>query len=205
LVIANHSNAFLDELSNKIAATPCATMLTASIADAYRSGVDKFAKLVKRRAHVEGGAALFTTDAKTFLDREELMEEIFGPSTLVVECESSERMLDVARALEGQLTATIHASDSDDYAGLLKILETKVGRIVFNGFPTGVEVLPSMVHGGPYPATSDGRSTSVGTHAIERFTRYVAWQSAPEAALPDELKESNPLRIARLIDGRLTP
>ncbi|HJT15924.1 MAG TPA: aldehyde dehydrogenase (NADP(+)), partial [Thermoanaerobaculia bacterium] len=203
LVIANHSNQFLDELSRKIAATPCATMLTPAIADAYRSGVAKFATLAERRAHVEGGAALFTTDAKAFLDREELMEEVFGPSTLVVECESHERMLAVARALEGQLTATIHAADGDDFADLLKILETKVGRVVFNGYPTGVEVLPSMVHGGPYPATSDGRSTSVGTRAIERFTRYVAWQNAPDSALPDELRESNPLGIARMVDGRL--
>jgi NADP-dependent aldehyde dehydrogenase len=203
LVIAAHSNEFLDELSKKIAATPCATMLTPSIAGAYRSGVEKFATLANRRAHVEGGAALFTTDAETFLDREELMQEVFGPSTLVVECESRERMLDVARALEGQLTATIHANDGDDYSDLLKILETKAGRIVFNAFPTGVEVVPAMVHGGPYPATSDGRSTSVGTHAIERFTRYVAWQNAPDDTLPDELKESNPLAIRRMVDGRV--
>ncbi|HLJ74623.1 MAG TPA: aldehyde dehydrogenase (NADP(+)) [Thermoanaerobaculia bacterium] len=202
LIIANPSNTFLDELSKKIAATPCAPMLTPSIADAYRSGVEKFAKLVNRRTHVDGGAALFTTNAKTFLGREELMEEVFGPSTLVVECDTRDRMLDVARALEGQLTATIHANEGDDYAELVRILETKAGRVVFNGFPTGVEVLPAMVHGGPYPATSDGRSTSVGTHAIERFTRYVAWQNAPDAALPDELKESNPHGVRRMVDGR---
>ena len=129
------------------------------------------------------------------------MEEVFGPSTLVVDCDSRERMLEVARSLEGQLTATIHASDGDDYRELIRILETKVGRIVFNGFPTGVEVVPAMVHGGPYPATSDARSTSVGTRAIERFTRLVAWQNAPDDALPDELKESNPLAIRRLVDG----
>ena len=204
LVIAAHSNEFLDELAEKIAATPCAPMLTPTIAGAYRSGVEKFATIANRRSFVDGGAALFTADAATFLHREELMEEVFGPSTLVVECESREAMLEVARAIEGQLTATIHADDDDDFNELLRIVETKAGRVVFNGYPTGVEVVPAMVHGGPYPATSDGRSTSVGTRAIERFTRYVAWQNAPDAALPDELKEANPLRIARLVDGQRT-
>lgn len=201
LVIATKANAFVEDLAKKMSATPCATMLTTSIADAYRSGVERFASLADRRAFVEGGAALFTADARTFLQHEELMEEVFGPSTLVVDCDSRERMLEVARSLEGQLTATIHASDGDDYQELIRILETKVGRIVFNGFPTGVEVVPAMVHGGPYPATSDARSTSVGTRAIERFTRLVAWQNAPDDALPDELKESNPLAIRRLVDG----
>ena len=97
-------------------------------------------------------------------------------------------MLEVARALEGQLTATIHANEGDDYQDLLKILETKAGRIVFNGYPTGVEVVPAMVHGGPYPATSDGRSTSVGTRAIERFTRPIAWQNAPDEILPEKAR-----------------
>ncbi|PYQ59510.1 MAG: aldehyde dehydrogenase (NADP(+)) [Acidobacteria bacterium] len=202
LVIANHANEFVDDLAKRMAATQCAPMLTSSIADAYRDGVEKFATLADRRAFVDSGAALFITNATRFLEQEELMDEVFGPSTLVVECESRERMLEVARALEGQLTATIHADDGDDYQDLLKILETKVGRVVFNGYPTGVEVVPAMVHGGPYPATSDGRSTSVGTRAIERFTRFVAWQNAPEGALPDELKESNPLGIRRIVDGR---
>ncbi len=203
LVIANETNAFVEDLGKRMAATPCAPMLTSSIVDAYRAGVERFASLANRRAFVEGGAALFTTNASAFLEREELMEEVFGPSTVVVECESRERMLDVARALEGQLTATIHASDSDDYRDLLNILETKVGRVIFNGYPTGVEVVPAMVHGGPYPASSDGRSSSVGTRAIERFTRFVAWQNAPDEVLPDELKESNPLGIRRMVDGRL--
>jgi NADP-dependent aldehyde dehydrogenase len=108
--------------------------------------------------------------------------------------------------LEGQLTATIHANDQDlsSGAGLLAALEAKVGRLVFNGFPTGVEVCHAMVHGGPYPATSDGRSTSVGTRAIFRFTRQVCYQDFPDAILPDELKEDNPLGIWRLVDGQIT-
>ena len=147
LVIASESSAFLDTLSAKMSATPCAPMLTTSIAGAYREGVERFASLADRRAFVDGGAALFTADAKTFLEREELRDEVFGPSTLVVHCDSRERMLDVARSLEGQLTATIHADEGDEVEELLRILETKAGRVVFNGFPTGVEVVPAMVHG----------------------------------------------------------
>ena len=109
------------------------------------------------------------------------------------------------RTLEGQLTGTIHGTEEDlrENRELLAILETKVGRLVFNGFPTGVEVCHAMVHGGPYPATSDGRSTSVGTRAIFRFTRQVCFQSFPNVALPDELKEENPVGIWRMVDGQL--
>ena len=114
-------------------------------------------------------------------------------------------MLAAARKLEGQLTATIHGT-AEELAGwhdLVLTLETKAGRLVFNAFPTGVEVCHAMVHGGPYPATADGRSTSVGTRAIERFVRPVCYQGYPDAALPDELKEANPLGIRRLVDGKL--
>ncbi|HYS52737.1 MAG TPA: aldehyde dehydrogenase (NADP(+)) [Thermoanaerobaculia bacterium] len=203
LVIAREPGPFVEELAKRMAATPSAPMLTPSIADAYQAGVARFTSLANRRAFVEGGAALFATNAATFLDHEELMEEVFGPSTLVVEIDDREQLLEIARRLEGQLTATIHAAEGEigEYRELIQILETKVGRIVFNGYPTGVEVVPAMVHGGPYPATSDGRSTSVGTRAIERFARPVAWQNAPEAALPEELRESNPLGIARMVDS----
>jgi NADP-dependent aldehyde dehydrogenase len=204
LVITTAANEFVEDLGTRMAATPRAPMLTPAIADAYRAGVARFGSLVERRAFVEEGAALFTTDASTFLKHEELREENFGPSTIVVECDRREHLLEIARALEGQLTATVHAAEGelDEYRDLLAILESKAGRIVFNGYPTGVEVVPSMVHGGPYPATSDGRSTSVGTRAIERFTRPVAWQNAPDDMLPDELKESNPLGIRRMVDGK---
>jgi 2,5-dioxopentanoate dehydrogenase len=204
LVVTIAAEKFIDDLGKRMAATPSAPMLTPAIADSYRAGVARFAALVERRAFVEGGAVLFATNASTFLAQHELMDEVFGPSTLVVQCEERQRLLDVAGALEGQLTVSVHAADGElaEYGDLLAILETKAGRIVFNGYPTGVEVVPAMVHGGPYPATSDGRSTSVGTRAIERFTRPVAFQNAPEEALPDELKESNPLGIRRLVDGR---
>ena len=114
-------------------------------------------------------------------------------------------MLEAAGKLEGQLTATIHGlpEELNTHRELVEILTVKAGRIIFNSFPTGVEVAHAMTHGGPYPSTSDGRSTSVGTRAIERFLRPVSFQNFPGAALPDELKEANPLGIWRLVDGML--
>ncbi len=152
------------------------------------------------------GSALFDTDAKSFLEDPGLASEIFGPATLLVRYSNREQVLQVARGLEGHLTATIHGTEEDlrEFSDLLAILEEKVGRLVFNGFPTGVEVSHAMVHGGPYPATSDGRSTSVGSQAIFRFCRPVCYQDFPDAALPPELKESNPLNIWRMLDGEIT-
>ena len=116
------------------------------------------------------------------------------------------QMLQIARNLEGHLTATIHGTEQDlaKNSDLVEILEQKVGRLVFNGFPTGVEVSHAVIHGGPFPATWDGRSTSVGSMAILRFTRPVCFQGFPNEALPAELQDSNPLKIWRMIDGKLT-
>ena len=206
---------FLQKIESLIAGTPPGTMLTADLCSAYRDGVTKFSQTagVQQVAGVNAGAGpgralagavLFATDASNFLTNHALMDEVFGPSTLVVQCASHEEMLTAARKLEGQLTATIHGTLDDLAANgdLLAILETKVGRIVFNGFPTGVEVCHAMTHGGPYPATSDGRSTSVGTRAISRFARPVCFQNFPDAALPEELKEANPLNLWRIVDGQ---
>ena len=148
--------------------------------------------------------ALFETDAASFL-KSDLDEEIFGPTTLLVNHSGRDQMLAIARSLDGHLTATIHGTEKDlrEYADLVAILENKVGRLIFNGFPTGVEVTHAMVHGGPYPATSDGRSTSVGSQAIFRFARLACYQDFPDGALPDELKNSNPLGIWRAVDGEL--
>jgi alpha-ketoglutaric semialdehyde dehydrogenase len=142
----------------------------------------------------------------TFEKYPELGDELFGPSTLVVRCGSPEDLNRVARSLAGHLTATIQGTPEDlaQYSTLVSILEKKAGRLIFNGFPTGVEVCPSMQHGGPYPATTDSRTTSVGTDAILRFARPVAYQSFPETSLPLELRDANPLSIWRMIDGRLT-
>jgi 2,5-dioxopentanoate dehydrogenase len=151
------------------------------------------------------GSALFETHAATFLAAH-LDTEIFGPTTLLVQNLSRDQILAIAHSLDGHLTATIHGTEQDlhDFAELITILENKVGRLVFNGFPTGVEVCHAMVHGGPYPSTSDGRSTSVGTQAIFRFTRPVCYQGFPDEALPQELKNANPLRIWRMVDGQMT-
>jgi NADP-dependent aldehyde dehydrogenase len=205
---------FLQKLENLISTTPAGTMLTTGICAAYHAGVEKFSRtpgvrqvaLAKATA-TNAGASLFVTDAKTFFNNHNLMDEVFGPSTLFVECSSRAEMLAAAKKLEGQLTATVHSLPEEFAANreLISLLETKAGRLVFNGFPTGVEVCHAMTHGGPFPSTADGRSTSVGTRAIERFLRPVSFQNFPDDALPDELKEANPLGIWRLVDGKLKP
>ena len=207
---------FLQKLKALIAGTPAGTMLTPSICSEYQAGLEKFSHLpgvlrvgeAAARASAGGAsgqAALFVTEADTFLRQASLMDEVFGPSTLVVRCPSHADMVTAAAHLEGQLTATVHGTP-DDLAvnrDLLEILETKAGRLLCNGFPTGVEVCHAMMHGGPYPATADGRSTSVGTRAITRFLRPICYQNFAEAALPEALKDSNPLGLWRLVDGQL--
>jgi 2,5-dioxopentanoate dehydrogenase len=207
---------FLQRLEALMAGTPAGTMLTASICSEYHAGLEKFSQVpgVRRvganpaRASADGAwaqTALFVTEADTFLKNHALMDEVFGPSTLVVLCSSRVVMVTAATHLEGQLTATVHGTPEDLTANsdLFAILETKVGRLLCNGFPTGVEVCHAMMHGGPYPATADGRTTSVGTRAITRFLRPICYQNFPEAALPDALKDSNPLGLWRLVDGQL--
>jgi NADP-dependent aldehyde dehydrogenase len=205
------AKAFAEKLGELMDGSPACTMLTPGISAAYRGGVAARAQqataMVRRDVEngCQTGAALFQTDAASYLAAPELGAEIFGPTTLLVASSDREQMLEIARALEGHLTATVHGTEDDlgEFSELLAILETKVGRLVFNGFPTGVEVCPAMVHGGPFPATSDGRWTSVGTRAIVRFARLVCYQNFPDAALPDELKNGNPLGLRRLVDGSL--
>ena len=206
---------FKQKLEGLMQATPPGTMLTPSICSEYHEGLKRFSGVKGVRTAQDGAkstkqgeavAALFTTDAATFLANDNLTAEVFGPSTLVVECSSRTELLTAAEKLEGQLTATVHGTPEElqSYGDLLQLLETKAGRLLCNGFPTGVEVCHAMNHGGPYPATADGRSTSVGTRAITRFTRPVCYQNFPDAALPDPLKESNPLALLRLVDGKPT-
>jgi NADP-dependent aldehyde dehydrogenase len=146
---------------------------------------------------------LWQIDAASALAQPELTQEVFGPSTLVVRYANAAQLEHLVRSLEGSLTATVHALPEEllAQAALLSLLARKAGRLVFNQFPTGVEVNHAMVHGGPFPATSDGRSTSVGTHALERFTRLIAYQNFPDDALPAELRNANPRGIWRLLDG----
>jgi alpha-ketoglutaric semialdehyde dehydrogenase len=149
---------------------------------------------------------LFESTTTAFASDASLQDEVFGPTTLLVTYGAKQELLAAAHAMEGHLTATIHGTEQDllEHRELIALLESKVGRLLFNGFPTGVEVCHAMVHGGPYPATSDGRSTSVGTQAIYRFARPVCYQDFPDAALPDELKDSNPLGILRMVNGSKT-
>lgn len=199
-------------LSAKIGGTVPATMLNSGIHAAYvksvtkreaEAGVKTHAALEWPSAANAAPAVLFEVAAGRFIADPLLQDEVFGPASLIVRYGSNDELLQLAEGLEGNLTATVHATESDlrDHARLLAILERKVGRIVFNGYPTGVEVCQAMVHSGPFPATSDGRSTSVGGRAIERFARPVCWQDAPNDALPEELHDANPLGIMRITDG----
>jgi alpha-ketoglutaric semialdehyde dehydrogenase len=210
------ATSFSQNLSKRIGESASQVMLTPQIQSAYGRLVGERAKknaatLVAEgkpaggEAGVRGVAAMFSIDAQEFLREPELSEEVFGPTTLVVSYGTRDEMLKIARGLQGHLTATIHGTDEDlkNYRDLIEILEQKAGRLVFNGFPTGVEVGHAIVHGGPYPASSDGQSTSVGSQAIYRFTRPVCFQNFLDAALPDELKDRNPLGIWRMKDGAL--
>ena len=155
---------------------------------------------------VLGEPILFETSAESFLSNPDLEKEIFGPTTLLVHYGQRNELLDSARALDGHLTVTIHAEQDDlnEFCELISIVERKAGRLILNGFPTGVEVCHAMVHGGPYPASTDSRSSSVGPMAILRFARPVAYQDFPDAALPPELRDANPLGVWRLVDGKLS-
>jgi len=208
-------DAFRDAAAAALQLKPAGTMLSAGIHGAYEdaigrrtgvSGVQLVAQGSGEGPGCAARAALYQADAAAFLANPALHEEIFGPVALLVSCRDQDELLAVTRHLEGQLTATVHASEGDHVlaGALLPLLERKVGRILFNGFPTGVEVAYAMVHGGPFPATSDPRSTSVGATAIERFLRPVCYQDVPAGLLPEALKDGNPLKIARLVDGELT-
>ncbi len=201
---------FLTAARSILEGAPAATMLTPGIHGAFAKGVAAFteqAELLARGTDGQGAhtcrAALFATDAQTFAREPGLAHEVFGASSLIVRCADAAEMLALVQGLEGQLTATLQLDD-DDHAlarRLLPLLEQRAGRILANGWPTGVEVCHAMVHGGPYPATSDARTTSVGTMAIRRFLRPVCYQDLPDALLPESLRDANPLRLPRLVDG----
>ncbi|GGL41109.1 MULTISPECIES: aldehyde dehydrogenase (NADP(+)) [Caulobacter] len=193
---------------------PPHVMLTPGIFGAYEQGVNQLldrdgVKLLARGCVGDGVnqavGALFSVDAETFQRDEVLSHEVFGSSSLIVRVKDAAQLATVLESLEGQLTATLQMDPADVEAArpLLPILERKAGRVLANGWPTGVEVSHAMVHGGPFPATSDPRSTSVGTRAIERFLRPVCYQDIPDALLPAALKADNPLGVRRAIDGVL--
>lgn len=206
-------DAFLETASAAVAAAPPQVMLTAGIRSAYENGVSRLraargVSCVAVGAPAAGAAspALFTVSGRDFLAHPELTEEVFGAASLVVRCQDMGELRTIIETLEGQLTVAVHADEADhaQLGELLPALELLAGRVLVNGFGTGVEVAHAMVHGGPYPSTSDGRATSVGSLAIARFQRPVCYQNLPDALLPEELKTANPLDLHRRIDGALT-
>ena len=205
---------FIDAAATALQAKVGATMLTPAIHAAFDTGVAKLAgeagvTPVARgqqgaTAHA-GQAALFVTDAATFVANPTLEDEIFGAAALIVRCNDVSQFHQLAEHIDGQLTASLFVTDTDKALAqaLLPALERKAGRVLVNGFPTGVEVSHAMVHGGPFPATSDSRTTSVGAGAIDRFLRPVSYQDFPEWLLPAALKDENPLKLWRLRNGEL--
>jgi len=216
LVIARKGpalDAFIGAASELIQRSPAQTMLTPGIFNAYESSVNALAENTRTRIAAvgqratdpnQGQAHVFVTDAADFLADHTLQAEAFGAASVIVQCASDAEIRQVLEQLEGQLTATLHLDDEDlqQARALLPTLERKAGRLLVNGWPTGVEVCDAMVHGGPFPATSDSRTTSVGTAAILRFLRPVCYQDFPDSLLPTALKHANPLSLRRLLDGQ---
>lgn len=217
LIIGKDSPAleeFIKTLASEIATINPATMLNEKVCSNFdksktkvlqAAGVELEGQAITPAVGNQGQPTVASIKAADFLNNANLQEEVFGPFTLVVQCDSDETVLQVAQSLQGQLTATFMGTDEDliKQVDLISCLQDRVGRILFNGVPTGVEVCHSMHHGGPYPATTDGRFTSVGTDAIKRFARPVVFQNYLHELLPEALKEGNPANIWRKVDGVL--
>lgn len=202
---------FERELASRLEAAAPGVMLYPRLCDGYGAGLER-ARAKGLRVVAAAGAtgraspALVVAEASRFLEDLELQAELFGPASLLVAAGDPSELERVAAALEGQLTATIHGTEAEllEHARLVEILQRKAGRLIFNGYPTGVEVGHAMQHGGPYPASTDSRGTSVGTAAIGRFARPVCFQDFPDAALPPALQRLNPLGILRMVNGSYT-
>jgi len=214
LAVSVASEAFETALKEKLSAAPRGYLLNPQIAASLHRGLERLNNNPRvewlNEAGFEAGSmkppnAVFKTSANDFLADKTLAEEVFGPVTLYVVCDDESQIMQVAESLHGNLTASVHAdADMALAAKLYAVLEQKVGRVIYNGYPTGVEVCPSQQHGGPYPASSVSTATSVGTGAIVRFARFVAYQGTPDALLPAALKNGNPLGIYRTVNGELT-
>ena len=211
---STNSELFFEQLAAKISEISAGTMLTPNIKKSFDNGikkvneikdVDQLAKGILAEEPNAATPIVFKTAIENYLENELLSEEIFGPSSVLVEVDLKEKIIAAAKQLKGHLTATIigNSNDFEEYKELFSILELKVGRVLINGFPTGVEVCHSMVHGGPYPATTASQSTSVGANAIKRFVRPFCYQDFPDELLPMALKQDNPLNIWRLVNGNL--
>ena len=209
------TNAFTAALSGKIKAAQPEPMLNNRIKSNYDALASKaitehevtlLAQSEAAGTGMEGRPMVARVKGSDFIKKPGLAEEIFGPYSLIIECADKQELLDVLRSFKGQLTASImcNAADLNECKPVISTVEEVVGRLIFNGVPTGVEVCHAMQHGGPYPASTDSRFTSVGTDAIRRFVRPVAFQDAPEPCLPDELKNANPLNVWRKVNGSFT-
>ncbi|MCE7063755.1 aldehyde dehydrogenase (NADP(+)) [Dyadobacter sp. CY326] len=208
--------AFTDSYKNEILKTTSATMLTAGIYKNYyklrdhafeQEDVNKLAVSEQMsEGENQAQASIATVSGKSFIANPKLHEEVFGPFSLLVICENTDELLDAVSHLTGQLTCSLMAQESEvnAYPEIVARLAQISGRFILNGVPTGVEVCPSMHHGGPFPATADAKFTSVGRHSILRFLRPQSYQGWPEALLPDELKNANPLGIYRLVNNEFT-
>jgi len=207
-------NEFIEAIGAALADQPAGVMLTESIAEAYNRGADSLAgqpgvKRISAGADRNsspgfcGQARLYSVTAADFVENPALQEEVFGPCSLVVKCRGIDELAQAVSSLHGQLTGTLHGTDAElsNAKELVRMFEQRVGRVVFNGFPTGVEVSDAMMHGGPFPASTDSRFTSVGTAAIDRFIRPVCYQNSPQNLLPLALRDDNPWRLRRLVNG----
>ena len=214
LAIMVENAAFEEQMKAAMDAAPRGHLLNPGIRDSLYAGIERLQSLQGvewlNRADFDVDSmmppnAVFRVSGDAFLQEKELAEEVFGPVTLLVACRDEAQMLEVGGSLQGNLTGSIHADDDPGLAKAVKsLLEEKVGRIICNGYPTGVEVCPSQQHGGPYPSSSVAWATSVGADAIVRFARFVAYQGMPDDLLPAALKNANPLGIYRRINGELT-
>jgi 2,5-dioxopentanoate dehydrogenase len=205
---------FTQQLSDKMKNIAPGTMLHPGIASNFKKnrekalaqkGVTVVAESVDKPKENQAQSTLSTVKAADFLNNPVLVEEVFGPYSLLVKASTIEELTAAVHKLPGQLTATIIGEDDElpQYTEFIQLVMEKAGRVIINGVPTGVEVCPSMHHGGPFPSTTDSRFTSVGTDAIKRFVRPVSFQNFPDALLPAELKQGNPLGIWRTVNSEL--
>lgn len=217
LIIGIRSDAFdrfLTDMKNHISASPRQTMLNRGVLHSYQQGLRALQNhegivwlAGQEQSGQQASPQLFQAEARLMVQGDPLLQqEVFGPVTIVVQVSGEVELQQALSGLRGQLTATLFAEpqDVEAFPLLVPLLEQKAGRLLVNGYPTGVEVCDAMVHGGPYPATSDPRGTSVGTLAIERYLRPVCYQNYPQQWLPDALKDGNPLGLMRLVNGSLT-
>ena len=214
ILVSTENEVFETTLKQTLTDTPRGCLLNLGIAKKLQAGLKRLIDNPKvewlNPSSFEDGSltppnAVFKVRAADFLVDDNLSEEVFGPVTLYVVCDDELQILEVAKCLKGNLSASIHCDEDKELAAeICAVLEQKVGRVIFNGYPTGVEVCPSQQHGGPYPASSISTATSVGTGAVVRFARFVAYQNTPNMFLPDALKNENPLGIYRLVNNELT-